>query len=114
MSTPVLGLTTSGTWGIFQSVSHNDSAEVAEARGADGKVIEQKAYSVTNEKQFEALIDSAETATAIPVIGETLTVGDFTGIITSVSLTESNTEYQKLSVTAQQKDSASVVAIASS
>jgi hypothetical protein len=107
MSTPVLGLTTSGTWGIFQSVNHNDSAEVAEARGADGKVIEQKAYSVTNEKQFEALIDS-EVAT-LPGIGEALTVGTWEGIITSVSLTESNTEYQKLSVTAQKKDSATIV-----
>ena len=97
----VFGVTTSGSWGIFQSVSHNDSGELAEARGADGKIVEMQTYSVSNEKQFEVLLDST---VALPKIGEVLTVDTWKGIITSVALSESNTEYQKLSVTAQTKD----------
>jgi hypothetical protein len=105
----VFGVTSSGAWGIFQSASHSDSAEVAEARGADGTVIEMKAYSVSNEKQFEMLLDSTVT---LPKIGESLEVGvapdDWTGIITSVSLTETNTDFQKVSITAQLKDAAAL------
>lgn len=99
----VFGVTSSGTWGVFQSATHNDSAEIAEARGADGAVIEMKAYSVANEKQFEALLDSTAT---LPKIGESLTVGSWQGLITSVSLTETNTDFQKISITAQLKDGA--------
>lgn len=107
--TLIFGTEANATVGVIQSESRNESVEVAEARGVDGKIIEQKAYSKTEERQFEALIDSAA---ALPAIGSELSVGSgegvWKGVITSIQKTYSNNDYAKVSVTAQKKDAAKV------
>lgn len=93
--------------GILQSASENQSAEVAEARGEDGKVIEQRAYSKSEERQYEALVKKGDVQ---PKIGTVMTAADdWTGIITSLNRTKSNTEYHKYSITAQKKDAAALI-----
>ncbi|MDD3119600.1 MAG: hypothetical protein PHQ27_10500, partial [Victivallales bacterium] len=101
--------TESGTWGVFQSVSEDESAEVAEARNENGQVIELRAYSKGVEKKFEGLIKSAGT---IPAAGEAITVGDWNGLITAVSKSKENTGFNKITVTAKSADSAELTALA--
>ncbi|WP_337748037.1 hypothetical protein [Victivallis vadensis] len=93
--------------GILQNKNINNSAEIAEARGEDGKVIEQRAYSVSGERQYESLMVKATNPQ--PKIGTILTDGEWTGLITSLNETQSNTEYRKYSVTAQKKDAAALI-----
>ncbi len=116
MSTPILkfGTDENATIGIIQSESRNESVEVSEARDASGKIIEQRGYSKTEERQFEALLDASVT---LPAIGTEITITDgsegaveWKAIITSLQKTFSNSDYAKISLTAQKKDNASVVA----
>lgn len=92
--------------GILQSASENKSAEVAEARGEDGKIIEMKAYSVTEERQYEAMVKKGA---AQPTVGTVITDGAWKGLLTSVQRTRSNSEYDKYSITAQCKDAAKLI-----
>ena len=97
------------TIGIVQSETENNSAEVAEARDENGKVFIQKAYSKSCEKSFEALFLAGTTA---PAAGTVITVGEWTGIVTSANITRSNTDFTKISITASHKDTATLVAYA--
>ncbi|OQA81112.1 MAG: hypothetical protein BWY31_03811 [Lentisphaerae bacterium ADurb.Bin242] len=101
------------TIGIIQSENDNNSAEVAEIRDETGKIVLQKAYSKSNEKTFEAIFMVGVTP---PAAGTALTIGSgetaWTGIVTASNITKSNTEFTKVSITAQKKDSATVVAYA--
>lgn len=108
MSEQVLkfGVEPNEVFGLIQSESRNESVEVAEARDAAGKIIEQRGYSKTEERQFEALIDANVT---LPAIGTEVTVGEWSGLVTSLQKTYSNTEYAKVSVTVQKKDAAAIV-----
>jgi len=96
------GVTSTGGYGVLQSLSESSTAEIAEARDENGKVTDQKAYSKTNEATAEGIFDGDSVADA----GASLTVGSLTGLITSVSKTESNTDYKRVSVTIQKKDAA--------
>lgn len=104
------GVGVNRTIGIVQSENDNNSAEVAEARDESGKVVVQKAYSVSRERTFEALFLAGTTA---PTAGTVLTIGTepaWTGIVTSANITKSNTDFVKISITASKKDSAALLA----
>lgn len=103
MPTLVFGTDASTTYGVVQSMSKNETAEIAEARNHEGKVIEQKAYSTGEEVQFEALLDADATP---PKAGETITVDSTQYLVSSCNLSSSNTEFKKVSITATKKDSA--------
>ncbi|MBR2364164.1 MAG: hypothetical protein IKA79_03085 [Lentisphaeria bacterium] len=90
--------------GIVQSESSKTTASIAEARNEEGKVIAMKAYSKSCEKTFEALFC---TGTTPPEAGTPITVGTWKGIVTQSSVTKSNTDFTKISITATMKDSAS-------
>lgn len=98
--------------GIVQSCGVNTSQENAEAKDEQGKTIEMRSFSQTTELSVEALVTSGKTP---PKAGEKVTVGaanrELAGdyLCTSSNVTQSNTDYQKVSVTLQRKDSAAIV-----
>ncbi len=100
------GVTSTGGYGVLQSVNTTSSAEIADARNAVGKVTDQHAYSKTNEVSAEALFTGETLAEA----GAELTVGGLAGLITNISKSESNTDFQRVSVTVQKKDAATLSA----
>ena len=98
--------------GVVQSCGVNTSQENAEARDEQGKVIELRSFSQSDELSIEALITSGKTP---PKAGEKVTIsaekGNLAGdyLCTSSNVTQSNTDYQKVSITLQKKDSAAIV-----
>lgn len=96
------GVTSTGGYGVLQSVSQNETVEIAEARGADGKITDQIAYSKTYEATAEGIFNGDTLSGA----GAVITVGSLTGLVTSQSVSETNTGYKTVSVTIQKKDSA--------
>lgn len=107
MATLVFGVTSTGGYGVLQSLQETESVEIAEGRDADGKVTDQKAYSKTSEAQSEGLFDTGD---SVAGAGTSLTIGSLTGLITNKQVSEENTGYKKISVTVQKKDSATQVA----
>jgi len=100
------GVTSTGGYGVLQSVNTTSSAEISDARNEVGKVTDQHAYSKTNEVSAEALFNGEALAEA----GAELTVGGLAGLITNISKSESNTDFQRVSVTIQKKDAATLSA----
>lgn len=94
--------------GVIQSEVSRESAEVAEARNEEGKVFVMKAYSKTSEKTFEALFASGTTP---PEAGKSITAGAWKGIVTQSSITRSNNNFTKISITAICKDNASLLTL---
>ena len=98
--------------GVVQSCGVNTSQENAEARDEQGKVIELRSYSQSDELSIEALITSGKTP---PKAGEKVTIsaekGNLAGdyLCTSSNVTQSNTDYQKVSITLTKADSAAIV-----
>ncbi len=95
--------------GVVQSMTCNSSVEVAEARGEDGKVIERRAYSRGDEYSVEALVVAGKT---VPPAGSTVTIDTKTYLVTASSVTRSNTDFQKVSLTVSRKDAEEVVTYA--
>ncbi len=107
----VFGTDERRTIGIVQTENDNNSAEIAEIRGEDGKILVQKATSKTREMTFEAIFLSGVTP---PAAGATVTIAagtenEWTGIVTASNITKSNNDWVKVSITAQKKDSAVLV-----
>lgn len=96
------GVTSTGGYGVAQSVKKQTTAEIAEARDALGKVTDQVAYSKTTEVTQEFIYDGTDPDEA----GDSVTIAGVTGLITNSSTDEENTGYKKGSVTIQKKDSA--------
>ena len=105
MATLVFGTDDDATYGVVQNKNNNKSAEVAEARDHLGRVIAQRAYSIGDEVQFEVLFDSDAT---LPVPGTTITVDSVEYLVIACNVTEANTEFKKVSITATKKDSATL------
>lgn len=97
------------TWMVVNQVSEDDSVEIAEARDENGKVIEMKAYSSSKEMKYEGLLKAAGTP---PEKGTVCEVDGWSGLVTSVSKTKSNTEFVKLSITLKKSDSAELTPLA--
>ena len=103
------GVTSTGGYGILQSLSESSAAEKAEVRGADGKVTDEIAYSRTDQATAEFVCDSGTAENAFAA-GTSLTIGALTALIASVNVDESNTDFQRGSVTIEKKDAATQVA----
>ena len=101
------------TIGIVQSAGTSTSAEIAEIRDETGKIILQKAYSKSLERTFEAIFCSGTTP---PEAGTLLTVGSgnnaWSGIVTRSSITKSNRDFTRVTITAVRKDNSVTVACA--
>lgn len=99
----VFGVGAQASIGIVQSMTESNSAEIAEARDENGKVIALKAYSTTKELSIEALIQTGVTP---PAAGTLVTIDTVPYLVTSCKITASNNEFSKISLTANKKDSA--------
>ena len=78
------GVTSTGGYGVLDSVSINETAEVAEARDENGAVTDQKAYSKTVEATLEGYFDGDSLAGA----GTLMTAAGITnGVVTAESVT---------------------------
>jgi hypothetical protein len=104
------GVTSSGGYGILQTVTQGSTAEKAQARGTTGKVEDAKAYSVTHTATAEFVADTVTNPDDFSAAGTSLTIGDVTGLITSVEVTESNTDYVQGTVSIEVADGATQVA----
>lgn len=100
-------ITSTGGYGVLQSVEKTETADIADARGADGKVTDSKAYSKTTTVKADGLFNGDSLGGA----GTSLTVATVTGLIKTITKSESNTDYQKVSVEIEKKDSATQVAL---
>lgn len=99
------GVTSTGGYGVLNSMNMRYTTETAECREELGKVTDMIGYSVTKEASFEAVWNGSD-----PVAGASVTIGPITGILTSAEVRESNTDYKRISGTVQTKDAATVVA----
>ena len=100
------GVTSTGGYGVLQELSENAKADKAEARDATGKVTDEKAYSVTKTASAVGVFDGDTPAEA----GTSLTIGGLTGLITDVGTQEKNTDYKRINVAIEKKDSSTQVA----
>jgi hypothetical protein len=103
------GVTSTGGYGVLQEVTRGSSAEKAEYRDDDGKVLGEQAYSVTHTASANFVIDGATGADGDKA-GTALTIGDLTALITSHEVTESNTDYKRGTVAIEKKDAATQAA----
>jgi hypothetical protein len=94
-------VTAPGSYGYIQSFTSTQTEEIGEARDANGDVAAYNQYNEQEEIQFEYVYSGTA-----PAIGATLTItveGSSTKyIVTQRALTESNTDYKKMSVTAKR------------
>ena len=86
-----------GTFGLLQSFAENETADEAVAQDAVGNVADQTIYNEVTEVTCEYVFDTTTTA---PAVGDLIIVGatdKYT--VMSVSSTESNTDYKRVSLT---------------
>jgi len=102
------GVTSTGGYGILQSLREGSTAEKAEARSVRGKVTDEIAYSRTLMASAEFVCDT-ETAEDAFAAGTSLTIGALTALITNVEVNETNTAFQSGSVSIEMKDDATQV-----
>ena len=88
---------------IANSLTFNDSVETAEARNEKGEIIDIAAYSKATTVDGQGLY----TGTGVEA-GKTITIGENSYLVTSVSRTESNTAFQEGSVSARRADNATL------
>lgn len=105
-STLKFGCTTTGTWGVFNSVSNKSNVEIAQADGELGQAIEERAYSQNKEVQIDGLVKASGT---IPDSGEILTLGTDTYLVKSSDLNQKNKENQTFSVNGSHRDSSNLI-----
>ena len=88
---------------IANSLTFNDTVETAEARNEKGEIIDIAAYS----KGTTVDIQGVYTGEGVKA-GKTITIGENSYLVTSVSRTESNTAFQEGSVSARRADNATL------
>jgi pyridoxine 5'-phosphate synthase PdxJ len=97
--------TTTGITGIVvNSLTTSNSAEIAEARDENGKITDLKAYSKAETISVSGLLDGSIGVQA----GAKLTLNSVDYIIESVEISETNTGYTEVSLTARTADSAAI------
>jgi len=100
------GATAHAAYGLAQTTNQEINVEIAQCRGATGKVTDEKAYSKTSKGTVRVVFDGA-----LPAGGEAaVAVAGITGIVERVSKTEENTGYTQAEVTVTKSDSSTQVA----
>jgi hypothetical protein len=94
-------VTAPGSYGYIQSFASTQTEEIGEARDANGDVAAYNQYNEQEEISFEYVYSGTA-----PAIGATLTItvegASRKYIVTQRGLTESNTDYQRMSITAKR------------
>ncbi|GEM_PF-4054117 len=119
MSEPVVSGGTS-TFGVFTSVSgvssicklnnlkYNESVDVAEKRDENGKVVEKKAYSRKVSVNGDGTLSTAVLTPSDVRAGKSITLDSVAYMLTSVEVSESNTDFAKFSFTAESADGGTI------
>lgn len=87
---------------VVNSFSTTENAEIAEARDAQGKVTDMKAYSVSRTVSVKGLLEEGFALKA----GDLFAMNNQNYIIESVSRNETNNGYVEVELTAKLSDSA--------
>lgn len=90
-----------GSYGYIQNFTENAASEIGEARDENGDVAAFNHYNETVEATFEYVFDGTA-----PEVGDTLTItcpmsGAKNFTILTVAMAETNTDYQRMTVTAR-------------
>lgn len=101
--------TTSSAYGVFQRQQSRKSAEIADARGEDGKVTDQQAFSKEEQVTGSFLVIAGGT---LPEPGASAVLFGLTGLVTEITNQVENTNYKTGDITLSKKDAATQVAYA--
>lgn len=85
--------------GLIQSCKVSRSASVATAADETGDVSAMTTYNVKEDAQVEYVHD---TSVSLPTIGSTYSIGSDKYKLISVEVTESNTEYKRVSLSLER------------
>jgi hypothetical protein len=92
---------------IVNSLSKSASAQIAEARDEDGKVIELQAYSIAKTVSISGVTSADNPADC----GSVITIGGKNYLIDKADQNESNTAFVDISISAQTADNADLTSI---
>jgi|DEB0MinimDraft_6_1074348.scaffolds.fasta_scaffold178721_2 hypothetical protein len=102
MPTEVFGVTLVGTTnGQAQSAEFTDSQEVAMSRDANGDIHNTVVYGDNNETMTHELVQ--DTSAAAIAAGDDITVNAKDYHITEHKISQSNSDFQKLTISGQRK-----------
>ena len=91
---------------IANSFSSNETAETAEARDEKGKLLDLAPYSKSKEITLEALITTESNAAAV---GSKVSIGGVDALVAGINKQESNTDFQRATLTLRQGDDDTVI-----
>ena len=92
---------------VLNTASKQVKPEIAEARGADGKVTDRNAYSKTTTITVNGLVDGD----GAPEGGEVVQIDGKDFLVEDSTITAKNTDYQQYSGTYVNKDDADCTAL---
>ncbi len=87
------------SWGFLQSVSITENTETAEAHDANGDVAAFDNFNPTSDLSAEFVYSTTGTA---PAVGNVIKADSVNWNVTSVGMSETNTDYKKCSITAKR------------
>ena len=91
---------------VVNSISRDETAEIAEARNEKGKVTDLHAYSLGRSISVQGVIDDAKGT--LVTAGSKLTLGTENFIVESVNKPETNTAFCEATINARNADSAEI------
>ena len=103
----IITTTTGITSIVVNSIQRNQHVEVAEARNESGHVTDMNAYGRTETVNIRGLLDAA---TCAITAGSTLTLGETTYLIESCDVSETNTGFAEVTISAKLSDAATITA----
>lgn len=89
---------------IANSLTFNDTVETARAQDEKGMTLDIAAFTMAKEVTIDGLFTSAGAE-----VGTKITLGDRDYLISTINKTESNTDFQRASITAQGADVDTVI-----
>lgn len=89
---------------VLNNLRYAESVEIAEARDESGAVTDRKAYSKTTTVTGDGLLDTSTIPATAVSAGATITIDSNTYLIENSEVTQTNTDYAKISFTATRKD----------
>ena len=103
--TTITGLTGSV---VLNNLTYSNAVEISEARNEKGYITDRKAYSKKTTVRGDGLLDAGEIPVTAIDSGATITISDKEYLVESCDITESNTDYAKISFSAVRADECTV------
>ena len=93
---------------LVQSSSKNNQAQEALALDEQGEPVVAHYYQKVSEMTFEVILPDSESDSSIPEIGDIFTYDGKSYYVSAVSITETNTDFVKYSLTCKRFTSANL------